>query len=333
MKKNILITGASGFIGSYLVEEALHRNYHTVAGIRRSSSKQYLRQPGLGFLEMDFESDALLNESIRSFTERFGKIDYVIHNAGITRAKDNQHYETVNAGNTERLVNALIRNKQVPEKFVLISSLAAFGPSETDEPVGAHQVPRPLTGYGKSKLIAEKILYNTKGFPFVIINPTAVYGPRDKDVFFLMKSIQNHFEVYIGSSHQLLSFVHVQDLCRAIFLAMESDAVRKNFLISDLQVYTSKEFNRLVKKELGVKTISLVLPGGVVKTVAIFAEAIGKITGKIPIINRERLKEFEARNWAVNAGEIKNLGFEPQYGLEAGLKHSIQWYKEQGWLK
>jgi UDP-glucose 4-epimerase len=332
MKKNLLITGASGFIGSYLVELALKKEYQTVAAVRQSSNKQWLKDPSIHFLELDFKNDQTLDHAIREFVERFGQIDYVIHNAGVTRANKNEEYEQVNCDNTIRLVHALQRNNQVPEKFVLISSLAAYGPAKNETPVRSSDIKSPLTAYGRSKHKAEEFLYTLNNFPFVIINPTAVYGPKDKDVFFLINSIQKGFEVYIGNKQQLLSFVHAADLATAIFIAMESDQVAKNFLVSDQQVYTSNGFNQQIKSILQKKTISIVMPIAVVRTVAVFAEMVGSVTGKVPILNRERLKEFEAPNWAVDSSEIERLGYRPKYNLEEGLHDAIQWYREQGWL-
>lgn len=332
MQKNLLITGASGFIGSYLVETALGKGYNTIAAVRPTSNKQYLKDPALHFLELDFKTDQTLDHAIREFVIKFGKIDYVIHNAGVTRANKNEEYDQVNCNNTVRFVHALQRNSQVPEKFVMISSLAAYGPAKNAEPVKSTDKKEPLTAYGRSKFKAEEFLYSLKGFPFVIINPTAVYGPKDKDVFFLINSIHKGFEVYIGNTQQLLSFVHAADLAAAIFIAMESDAVEKNFLVSDQQVYTSQVFNKQIKSILQKKTVSIVMPITIVRTVAVFAEIVGAVRGKVPILNRERLKEFEAPNWAVDSSEINQLGYQPKYNLEEGLNHAIQWYKEQGWL-
>lgn len=332
MQKNLLITGASGFIGSYLVETALRKGYNTVAAVRSSSNKQYLKDPSIHFLELDFKTDQNLDHAIREFVNAFGKIDYVIHNAGLTRANKNEEYDQVNCDNTARFVHALQRNNQVPEKFVLISSLAAYGPAKNAAPVKATDLKEPLTAYGRSKFKAEEFLYSLRGFPFVIINPTAVYGPKDKDVFFLINSIQKGFEVYIGNNAQLLSFVHAADLTEAIFIAMESEVVAKNFLVSDQQVYTSKAFNKQIKTILQKKTLSLVMPVAVVRTVAVFAEMVGAVTGKVPILNRERLKEFEAPNWAVDCSDITALGYQPKFNLEDGLMDAIKWYKEQGWL-
>lgn len=333
MQKKILITGASGFIGSFLVEEALNRNYETIAGIRSSSSKKFLENPVLQFLDLDYTNEITLDKTLKQYTDKFGKFDYIIHNAGLTKAKKNEDYFSVNYDNTRKFVEALIRNNIVPEKFVYSSSLASYGPSLSLEPISSKQIQQPLTAYGRSKLKAEEYLHSTSNFPFVIINPTAVYGPREKDAFLLIQTIAKSLEVYIGNKNQMLSWVHVDDLVNAIFIGLESNATNKNLIISDTRVYTPKEFNSIIKTALNKKTISFTIPKFILKSVTNVFELVGKLKGQVPILNNERLKEFEAFNWSVDSSEIIDLGFSPKYSLENGLPQTIQWYKENGWLK
>ena len=333
MKKNILITGASCFIGSFLVEEAIKRNYQTFAGVRPSSNKKYLTDPKIHFIELDFNNEKLLNSSLNSFASQFGRFDFIIHSAGVTKAINKANYSEVNYENTKRFVCALQEENLVPDKFIYISSLASFGPGSNTLPIHSAQVQQPLTAYGRSKLKAEKFLYSNTDFPFLIINPTAVYGPRDKDFLALLRSIQKHLEVYIGTTKQLLSFIHVHDLVQAIFLGMESSAVNKNILVSDLNLYTSKTFNTAIKKTLDKKTISFIVPKYAATLVAYVSEMAARIRGKASVLSRERLKEFEAMNWSVECNEIINLGYSPQFNLEEGLKHTIGWYKKHGWIK
>lgn len=332
-KKTILITGASGFIGSFLVEQAIKRQYCTIAGIRAGSSKQFLQDPAIHFLELDFTSDVSLDTALQECKLKYGQLDFVIHNAGVTKATNNLLFEEVNFLNTQKLITALKRNKLVPGKFIYISSLASYGPGKGTEPIAALHKKEPLTAYGRSKLQSEELLYQTADFPFLIFNPTTVYGPREKDVLLLIKSIKKHVEVYIGTNRQLLSFLHVRDLCDAVFQGIESTAVNCNLLVSDCRIYTAKEFNTIVKRILHTKTISLILPVPVVRFAAILSEFLGKLSGKVPVLNKERLKEFEAKNWGVDCKEIRNLGYLPLYSLEEGLKQTIYWYKAHGWIK
>lgn len=333
MKKNVLVTGASGFIGSFIIEEAIKKNYKTFAGIRKNSSLKYLTHPEINFIDLNLSNDAQIDESLQNFAKQFGKIDFVIHTAGVTKSINKNDFDDVNFLNTKRFVEALERNNLVPEKFVFISSLAAYGPGIEKEPITNSNKKQPITEYGKSKLKAEAFLQANTNFPSVIVNPTAVYGPRDKDFFVLLKSISNHIEMYINNDKQLLSFVHVHDLVNAIFIAMESDAYHQNLIVSDLENYTSRQFNNLVKKHLRVKTISLIIPAFIAHFVAIFSEVAGHIKGRTPLLNRERLKEFKAKNWSVDASNIESLGYTPKFKLDQGIENTIDWYKKNGWMK
>ncbi len=332
MKKRILITGASGFIGSFLVEEAIKRKYETFAGIRPTSSKKYLANPALHFFNIDFSNEVKLDNCLMAFCKQYGRFDYIIHTAGITKSMYKSDFSKINFENTKRFVQALQRNDLVPDKFVFVSSLASFGPSMNDCPIKSVSFQQPITEYGKSKLNAENFLNSNPDFPWLIINPTAVYGPRDKDFLVLLKSIRNHLEIYIGKRKQVLSFIHVQDLVQAIFLGMESAAVKQKILVSDLKNCSSETFNQLVKNNLHIKTITVVVPSFIADFAAVLSEGIGHISGKVPILNRERLKEFKAKNWSVECDEIVKLGFVPTYNLEEGLRQTINWYISNGWI-
>jgi dihydroflavonol-4-reductase len=331
--KKILITGASGFIGSSLVEEGLNRGYEVYAGIRTSSSKKYLADNRIKFFELNFGDPEQLARQIEDFCKSHGRFDYVIHNAGITKAKKTQDYFTVNFQNTKNLVDAFVNTRNVPEKFIYMSSLAAIGPGATQDPIHHTDEPRPVTSYGKSKLETENYLRSLKDFPYIIIRPTAVYGPRDKDIFILLKMLNRNFEAYIGFGRQVLSFIYVKDLAKAIFLALESPYKQRAYLVSDGLIYDSKTFNTIAKKKLGKKTISITVPSSILKPIAFTTETLASIFGTIATFNRERLREFEARNWAVDTEQLQTeTGFKASYDLEKGLGETIDWYKQNGWL-
>jgi len=333
MQKNVLITGASGFIGSFLVEESIRKGYRVFAGIRASSSRQYLTDPSIHFLELDLMDTAAMQQALQAAADKYGAFDYVIHAAGITKSLHLSAFYEVNVASTQRLVNTLQQQQLLKEKFVFISSLASYGPGVGSEPITALSVPNPITAYGRSKREAENLLYQTNDFPFLVINPTAVYGPRDKDFLFVLQTVQQKLELYVGSREQLLSFVHVADLVKAVFLSMESGHTRQNVLVSDLANYTTAEMNRIIKQQLGVSAIAVTVPTWIAVSAAVLSEAVGNLRGKVPLLNRERLKEFRASNWAASCAELENLGYRPDHNLESGLSDTIAWYRGKGLLK
>ena len=240
--KKLLITGASGFIGGFIVEKALEKNYEVFVVVRKTSDRRYLQDSRINFLELSLNSPEKLVIELETLKSEHGSFDYVIHNAGITKASKNSEFF------------------KVKEKFVFISSLAAAGPGGDDlKPIGINQQPHPVTAYGESKLSAEKFLTSTKDFPYLILRPTAVFGPRDTELFALFDLINKKLELYIGTDEQNLSFIYVKDLVDAIISGMESKEVNKIYFLSDGKRYLIKNFVAAIKTALNKKTIKKIL--------------------------------------------------------------------------
>ncbi len=331
--KKVLITGASGFIGSFLVEEALHRGYEVYAGIRSSSSKKYLTDQRIRFFDIDFSDKEKLKRQLADFKAKHGRFDYIVHSAGITKAKTNAEFQKVNFHYTQNLVNSLIAADCIPEKFIFISSLAAFGPGASRKPIKHTDMPKPITSYGESKLNAEKYLQSLNDFPYLIIRPAAVYGPRDHEFYVLYKVINRRIIPYVSLKNQLLSFVYVTDLTKAVFDAIESRIYRKAYFVSDGIIYTVFGFNETIRQHLKKRAASVVIPAAIAKPIAFSVEKLSALFGKVATFNRERLKEYEAFNWTCDIAPLRNdLNFDPDYDLERGMFETIKWYKKEGWL-
>ncbi len=331
--KKILITGASGFIGSFLVKEALGQGYEVHAGVRSTSSRKYLSDSRIKFVELDFHDPEKLTEQFRHLKNQQVRFDFVIHNAGITKARSVKDFFTVNYQYTKNLVSALISSNSITGKFIYISSLTAYGPGKDSSPIKHTDAPQPITSYGESKLHAEKYLQSLKDFPYLIIRPAAVYGPHDHEFYVLYKVLNRGIEPYIGSRNQLLSFIYVSDLAKAVFKALESQFYSRAYFISDGAVYTTRSFNEAAKRNLHKKTIRVVIPASFIKPIAFSIEKISSLLGTTATFNRERAKEFEAINWSCEIAPLKNdLNFSPEYNLESGMRETISWYKKEHWL-
>ncbi len=331
----ILITGASGFIGSFLVEEALIQNHEVFAGVRKSSSLKYLSDYRIQTLPLDLSSPKKLIEKWNELKVHFSAFDYVIHNAGITQAAKPSDFELVNNQFTQNLLQSLVDADFMPKKFILMSSLAAMGPgNETSlAPIELDHQANPITSYGRSKLNVELYLKNQTDVPYLIFRPTAVYGPREKDFLTLFKTINKHIEPYISSPKQLLSFIYVKDLARLILQSCSSDVYNGTFFVSDGKTYTCKNLSEITKKVLNKWTIPIVLPKPVVRTIAYLSESIAKMSHKTSVLNHEKYKELTSLNWSCNSEETQSaFNYTPEYHLEKGIEETIYWYKKNNCL-
>jgi len=318
--KNVLITGASGFIGSFLVEEALNRNLKVWAGIRQTSSREYLQDERISFIDLFYSDKEKLKRQIENHLINFGKWDYIIHNAGATKCLHSDDFEKVNYRYTRNLIEALQEAGAIPDKFILMSSLSAAPPTETI--------------YGKSKLKAEEFLETQTGFPYIILRPTGVYGPRDKDYFLMLKSIKKGLELAAGYEPQMLTFIYAKDLAKAAFLAAESVFTQKTYTVSDGNTYSDETYTQLAKNELGKRhVLKLRVPLILLKTVSIAAELFSKISKKPSTLNRDKYKIMKRRDWTCDTTPLmQELGFQAEYDLEHGIRECVAWYTNHGWL-
>ena len=332
---SILITGASGFIGSFLVEEGLKNGYTVYAGIRKSSSRGYLTDPRIKFIEFDFSTREKVIETLTECKVNQIRFDYIIHNAGLTKARKKEDFYNVNCQSAINFIEGLIKTGMVPDKFIYMSSLAAYGPGnpETGKPVMLSDRPNPIELYGKSKLEAEKYITSLKDFPWLIFRPTGVYGPREKDYYVFFQTINRGLEPYIGFKKQILTFIYVRDLVRLIYIAIGSDQLRKAYFVSDGKEYPSELFAAITKKALGKKTIRFTVPLSIVKTIATVGESLSALWGGMPTLNTDKYNVLSSTNWRCEVEPLaRDFGFKAEYDLEKGVNEVVGWYKKENWL-
>ena len=329
----ILITGASGFIGSFIVEEALKQGFETWAAVRKSSSKEYLQDERIHFIELNLSSKAQLIEQLRPH-----QFDYVVHAAGVTKCLNKADFRRINTEGTKNLVDALLDLQMPLKRFVFLSSLSVFGAIKEQLPydeIREDDTPKPNTEYGRSKLEAERYIDSIGSrLPYTILRPTGVYGPREKDYFMMAKSIKQHIDFAVGYQRQDITFVYVTDVVQAVFLALEKGETGRKYFLSDGQVYQSTTFSDLIHEELGRPWwLRITAPVWVLRVVTFFGEYIGHMTGKVTALNNDKYNILRQRNWRCDIEPARReLGFEPKVQLKEGVKTTIRWYKDHKWL-
>ena len=329
---NILITGASGFIGSFIVEEALRQGFETWAAVRGSSSRQFLTDERIHFIELNLSSEEQLKEQLKDH-----QFDYVVHAAGVTKCLNKADFHRINTEGTQNLVRAIQALKMPLRRFVYISSLSIMGAIREQQPyteILESDEAKPNTAYGRSKLEAEQWLDTVEDLPYVILRPTGVYGPRERDYFMMAKSIQSHTDFAVGYKQQDITFVYVTDVVQAVFLACEKGVTGRRYFLSDGEVYQSSTFSNLIRKELGNPWwIRVTAPIWVLRIVTFIGEYVGHLTGKVTALNNDKYNIMRQRNWRCDIKPAQQeLGYEPKIKLEEGVRRSIKWYKDNKWL-
>jgi UDP-glucose 4-epimerase len=328
--KKVILTGATGFIGGYLTKRLIERNYKVYAVVRNSSDTSFLDGMEVEYISMDFNQPESIAKQIDEI-----QADYFINNAGLTRSVSEDALNKVNAHFIENIAKAIQLSSNKPRVLLQVSSLAAFGPAEQQPNgfVSNESTPKPVTMYGRSKLLGEQLLKQHSDVPYIIVRPTAVYGPREKDLLTAFKALNKGFEIYLGSSDQRLTFIYVSDLVELIILAMEKGKRHEEYFFTDGKVYSTREFNQYIKEALGRKTIGFTLPGGVVRALGFVVEKLAGIAGKYPVLNKDKVAELSAKSWECDAQSAHNaFGFTPKYDLKSGVQETVDWYREIRWL-
>ncbi len=344
----ILVTGASGFIGSFIVSEGLRRGYDVWAGVRATSSRQYLTDPRIRFAELNLSDREQLARQLADLRQQMGGSgwDYVIHAAGATKSLRREGFFRTNLLGTQNLVLALEQQQMRPRRFVFVSSLSIFGAiKETPVPQGPtlypaitdSDTPLPNTAYGESKLAAEQWLTTQIELPWVVLRPTGVYGPRERDYFLMAQSIKQHVDFAVGYRPQEITFVYVADVVQAVFLACEQpeeNVVHRAFFLSDGCSYNSRAFSDLLQQEMGTRCVlHIKAPLWFLRAVCAVNGTVCRWLGKLTTLNMDKYHILAQRNWNCDITPARKLlGYEPQWTLADGVRESVRWYKDEGWL-
>lgn len=336
-KRSVLIVGAGGFAGGHIAEEALRRGLDVTAGVRHSTSRRWLSDTRLHFLELDFDNPESLAGSISAaMEENGGKWDWIVYNLGATKCLSFLDFNRINYIYLKDFTTALQKAGAVPEKLLYISSLSAMGKGDEKgyTPFREDMVPAPDTRYGTSKLKAETWLA-TSGIPHIIFRATGLYGPRDRDYFLMFESIARGFDFSVGFRRQELTFLYIDDLCRAIFDALEKSETGTTYNVSEPRTYTQKEFRSMAAEAIGRRHVfPMRLPLWMVKIACAISEKIGVARGKPSTLNTDKYKILAQRNWAVDTERaVAGFGFHPEIDLKEGIRRSVEWYRKEGWLK
>jgi len=320
-----VVTGASGFVGSHLVDELLLRGARVRAVVRGTSSRRWLAGKPVEFADASLGDAGALRRAVEG-------ADWVVHAAGLIRARNGAEFHESNVAGTGRVL-AAAREASV-KRFVFVSSQAAAGVSRDGRPVSEGDPPRPVSTYGETKRLAEElVLRERERMAVTVIRPPAVYGPRDTAILKVFALAKRHLQPVLRSGGSF-SMIHVADLASAVVLACsKEEAAGEIFFAAEPDRTDYDELGALVREALGTWTVRLAVPRWAMMGIARGAEAFGRVTGSAPLLTREKLREISAGNWVCSSAKIRErLGWAPRVPLARGIRSTADWYREAGWL-
>jgi nucleoside-diphosphate-sugar epimerase len=323
-----LVTGATGFIGSHLVEALLQKGVQVRCLVRKTSDLSWLKSLPIEMVHGDCNDKASLGEAVKG-------VDQVFHLAGVTKAIEEKTYFEVNALGTENLIHACLENNPRLKIFIYLSSQAAAGSCQNGGKKKESDLCEPVSAYGHSKRMGEEFaLAHSHEIPLLILRPSAVYGPRDRDIYAFFKLLTKRIKPCLSGQDQHISLCYVQDIIQAILLAAEAqESSGELFFLSDGHDYRLEEIGDIFAQAMGITPVCIRVPEWMIFGIASFSEYLSKLSGKPPLLNKGKVEEMIQKNWVCDITKAKTLlGFEPQFKLSQGAKLTFEWYRKENWL-
>jgi 2-alkyl-3-oxoalkanoate reductase len=325
----VLVTGASGFLGSHVAEQLSNEGHTVRALVRKTSNRKFLQSlKGVELAEGGVEDADRVADAADG-------VDAIIHVAGIVKARGDHEFSATNVQGTINVLDAARKRAPGIRRFVHVSSLEACGPSKDGTPVPVAQE-GPITGYGRSKLAAEKALLTARqDLPITILRPTAIYGPRDVEILEAFRSVKRGILPLTGDGSAHYTFVYGPDCAKACVKAISADVPSGSiFHISDGGVYTQRSMMEDIERALGKRAFARMgIPFGVIKTASIFVEAYGKLMDKPVMLTREKANMLSQPYWVCSSkGAEEALGWKSEVTWPDGVHLAVKWYRENGLL-
>ncbi|HVV68868.1 MAG TPA: NAD-dependent epimerase/dehydratase family protein [Gammaproteobacteria bacterium] len=328
----VLLTGATGFIGSHTAEALIAKQHQVRCLVRSTADVSFLKTLGsaLELYEGTLTDSADLQAAVDG-------MDAVIHCAGLVKVKKKDEFFTTNTEGTRALLKAVRMAAPDLQRFVLVSSLAACGAALNNKiPPAADFNPQPVSQYGQSKLNAEIIAQEfSSHLPITIIRPSVVYGPRDLSTLTFFKTIHRGFLPLSQGGMGAASTIYVTDVANALVQSITTAPQSGSaYFLEDGETLTWRErYYQLAEHAKITRKIEIHLPQLVIKTIAWLSEYYGRLTNKPVLLNRDKFNELKQLYWVCDSTPaFDGLLWRPQINWSQGTQLTYEWYAKSGWL-
>jgi len=324
----ILLTGASGFVGSHILDSLRRRGLDTALLLRPTSNDRFISAhlPGVEVRPGSIGDPESLDRAMAGVT-------HVVHCAGATKAARAAGFYEANQAGTRNVVYAVSGQAGRVQRLLHISSLAAAGPAPRERPACEEDVPHPVSEYGKSKLAGELEVRDHCRAEYVILRPPAVYGPRDAEFLRLFRAVNRHLLPKPGGA-QALSLVFVRDLAEAVAICLtHSAASGKTYFVATREVVTAGAIAEGIAARMNTWTLPLPLPTALLWPICLAQELASRLTGQPNVLSLQKFAELRAPGWVCDPTRLeRETGYTCATTLDRGISETLTWYREHGWL-
>jgi nucleoside-diphosphate-sugar epimerase len=325
----VLVTGASGFLGSHVAEQLAVAGHDVRLLLRWTSSRAFLTG-------LEYESAIGDVTDPPSLAEAVDGVDAVVHTAGLVKARNDGEFTAVNATGTLNLLLAVEQSVPDLKRFVYVSSLAAHGPSEDGRPRPVDAPPTPVSAYGRSKLAGERRVHESAiAARSIIFRPPVVYGPRDPALVPFFRLARLRVAPLLMGGHNRISIIYVEDVARAIVQATSAEAKveGKTYCPEDGRIHSWRDLLGAVEMAVGRRALRISAPRWSFAIAALASEAFGLATRRAVSLTRDKVREMAQRHWVCSREELSHdLAWSPQVDIREGARRTAEWYRRQRWI-
>lgn len=332
------VTGGTSFVGRHIVERLVKMGDDVTCLVSPDADIEPLEAMGV-----TLRLGTLADPS--TFADLCRTADIVYHLEGVDQAADVQAMRRINVGGVARVADACAA-ADAPPTLLLLSSLAAAGPSDAEIPLVESEPPRPVSDYGRSKLDGEQAARARAGrVPITVIRPPLVFGEHDRETFELFRIAERGWSLAPGLSTQRLSLVYVADLAQLVVTAAEkgerlpgpdepASAGQGIYYAGDDHRPSFADLAQLIGEALGRETVRVVpTPMPIALGIAAISEAYGRLRGQPAALTIDRAREATAGSWMCSSAKARNtLGMKWRIPLSRRLRETAEWYRQAGWL-
>ena len=323
-----MLTGATGFVGSHILDSLCGRGLTTVLLLRPASNKRFIASH---LPDVELRSGSIGDPE--SLCQAMAGITHVIHCAGATKAGRLAEFYDANQAGTRNVVSAVNAHAGQVQRMVHISSIAAVGPALPEKPAREEDAPQPVSEYGKSKLAGETEVTNQCRADYVILRPPPVYGPRDSELLRLFRAIKTHLLPRLSGA-QALSLVFVRDLAEAVVTCLTHlAAAGRTYFVASHEIVTARTIAEEIASQMNVWTLPLPLPTALLWPMCLAQELASRLTGTPNILSLQKFAELRAPGWVCAPTRLeRETGCTCATTLKAGISETLSWYREHNWL-